>query len=166
MTSFVRRLINDTAERDSEDVVQEVMLGIWDAADVTLPLDRLSSYVYRSLRNKVIDIIRGRKNNISFDAPAGDKNGSETIGSLLPDLRYDAAGDLEKAEIREMLFDAIDSLKKSDREIIVLTEFENRSYDECSRILGEPVGTLLSRKSRAMKKVRNILNEIDFDMGD
>jgi DNA-directed RNA polymerase specialized sigma24 family protein len=40
------------------------------------------------------------------------------------------------------------------------------SFKECSRILGEPVGTLLSRKSRALKKMENILHQIGFSKED
>ena len=68
MVSYVRGLIDDMADRDSEDVVQDVILGIWDTADVTIPLDKLSAYVYRSLKNRVIDLMRSRKNHLSFDS--------------------------------------------------------------------------------------------------
>ena len=72
----------------------------------------------------------------------------------------------KKREIREKLFAALDLLKRKEREIIILTEFENKSFAECAELYQEPVGTLLSRKSRALKKVREILVEMNMDTED
>jgi len=40
---YVRRLIDDTAERDAEDVVQDVILHIFDRADIGAPIENLSA---------------------------------------------------------------------------------------------------------------------------
>jgi RNA polymerase sigma factor (sigma-70 family) len=160
MSAFVRRLVDDAADRDSEDVVQDVMLGLWNASDVAVPIDKLSAYVYRSLRNRVVDILRGRKKTVSIDAPAG-AGSSETLGEIIPDSRYDAARSIENDETRDAVFEVLDILKPDEREIVFLTEFEGRTFEECSRVLGEPVGTLLSRKSRTMKKIRALLGEYE-----
>ena len=95
MVSYVRRLITDASDRDGEDIVQDVMLGLWDAADVSLPVERLSSYIYRSLKNRVIDVMRSRREHLSANAPLSGEGGG-TIGDLLADTRYDIADDMEK----------------------------------------------------------------------
>jgi RNA polymerase sigma factor (sigma-70 family) len=165
MAGYVRRLVRGMSEADEEDIIQDVMLNVWSAADVTLPIGRLSSYIYQSLKNRVIDLSRKKTADISIDAPAGGRDGDSLI-NLLSDARYDIAGESERREISDMLFDALDMLKQEEREIIVMTEFEDRSFAECSEIFGEPVGTLLSRKSRALKKVRGILGESELYMED
>ena len=162
MAGYVRGMLGGMAEIDEEDIVQDVMLNVWSAADVTLPIGRLSSYVYQSLKNRVVDIARSRKPDLSFDAPSGDGDG--TLLDLLADVRYDAAEGAERERMSDMLFDALDALKSAEREIIVLTEFEGKSFAECAVIFGEPVGTLLSRKSRALKKVRALLEESELYM--
>ena len=162
MAGYVRGMLGGMAEIDEEDIVQDVMLNVWSAADVTLPIGRLSSYVYQSLKNRVIDAARSRKPDLSFDAPAGDGDG--TLHDLLADVRYDAAEDAERERMTDALFDALDRLKSAEREVVVLTEFEGKSFAECASIFGEPVGTLLSRKSRALKKVRAMLEESELYM--
>lgn len=162
MAGYVRGMLRGMADIDEEDIVQDVMLNVWSAADVTLPLGRLSSYVYQSLKNRVIDAARSRKPDLSFDAPAGDGGG--TLLDLLADVRCDAAEGAERERISDILFDALDELKPGEREIIVLTEFEGKSFAECAAMFGEPVGTLLSRKSRALKKVRVMLEEYELYM--
>lgn len=66
MVGYVRHIIDDASDRDSEDIVQDVMAGIFEAADITRPVENLSAYIYRSLRNRVIDIIRDRKSFARF----------------------------------------------------------------------------------------------------
>ena len=161
MAGYVRSMLGGMTEIDEEDIVQDVMLNVWSAADVTLPLGRLSSYVYQSLKNRVIDAARSRRKSISLDAPAGGDNRG-TLHELLEDVLYDAAEKAEREELSGLIFETLDMLKPAEREIIVLTEFENRSFSECAEIFGEPVGTLLSRKSRALKKVRALLGEYEF----
>jgi len=157
MVAYVRGMIDDAADRDGEDIVQDVMERIVSAADFTVPVENLAAYIYRSLRNRVIDALRGRRNDLSMDAVMGPE-GDVSIMDILHDARYDTAKELERREIGEKLYAALSTLSPEARAIIVLTEFEGRSFRELSRELDEPVGTLLARKSRGMKKIRETLS--------
>jgi RNA polymerase sigma-70 factor (ECF subfamily) len=53
LISFVHHLIDDAAERDGEDIVQDVALKLLSRADVLMPIETLSAYVYQFLRNRV-----------------------------------------------------------------------------------------------------------------
>lgn len=154
MVAFVRGLIDDAADRDGEDIVQDVMSGLLGAADITVPVENLAAYVYRSLRNRVIDTLRRKREVASLDAAAED---GASLLDLVRDARYDAAGELQKREIREALFGAIDSLTEDQRAIICMTELEGVSFREAAEVLSVPLGTLLARKSRAMAKIREHL---------
>ena len=55
LVNYVHRLIKDTSEMDAEDIVQDVMLNLFDTADITAPIENLSAYVYRSIYNRVVD---------------------------------------------------------------------------------------------------------------
>jgi RNA polymerase sigma factor (sigma-70 family) len=158
MVSFVRGRIADAADRDVEDVVQDVMLHVFDAADVASPVEDLSAYVYRALRNRIIDLLRARRNEISLDAENGEE-GQGSLSGMLADARYDTAATFEHSELLDSVFAIIDSLDDAEKEVIVLTEFEGRSFASLAEEKGVPVGTLLSRKSRALKKVRRELFE-------
>jgi RNA polymerase sigma-70 factor (ECF subfamily) len=156
MVGFVRRLIDDAAEADGEDIVQDVMEGPFSLTDVTTPVKNLTAYTYRALRNRAIDALRSRKDELSLDAST-ERNGDANLADYLSDRRYDVVGEAEKRELRDRLFRAIDSLGSDQRAIVFLTEFEGRSFRELSELLGIPIGTLLARKSRAMKKIRETL---------
>lgn len=160
MVSYVRNLIEDGTDRDSEDIVQDVVTGIFEAADVTRPIENITAYVYRSLRNRVIDIMRRRKEQLSLDAADPETGG--TLLDLLEDARSDMESDMLFEEFRAALFDTIDSLPDDQRTVIVMTEFEGVAFRELSVKTGVPIGTLLSRKSRALERIRSELNKYYF----
>jgi RNA polymerase sigma factor (sigma-70 family) len=143
---YVRRLIDDTAERDAEDVVQDVILHIFDRADIGAPIENLSAYIYQSLRNRVVDLLRKRKDILSL---------SEAILAS----SMDTADEFEKRELQEKIFQAMDYLNDEERAVVIATEFDGGSFRELSDAWGVPIGTLLARKSRALKKIRQKLTE-------
>ena len=61
MNSYVKQRIDDMASRDSEDIIQDVMLGVFEAADVSGPVENLAAYIYSSLRNRIVDILRKKE---------------------------------------------------------------------------------------------------------
>ncbi len=144
LVRYVRRLIDDAADRDAEDIVQDVMLSIFDKADVTIPIENLAAYVYRSLRNKVIDIFRKKEDVLSLQ-------------DVIYDAGYDTAREVERKELMDFVFRAVDSLPVEQRAVLIATEFEGWSFRELSKEWEIPIGTLLARKSRAIKNIKEKL---------
>jgi RNA polymerase sigma factor (sigma-70 family) len=158
LVSFVRGLITETAERSSEDIVHDVITHLFDASDITIPVEELSAYVYASLRNKIIDLYRRKKREISLNA-AYDNDDSLTLQQVISDARYDTESEVIKVDLRDRMYGAIDCLSEDQRAIVIMTEFEGRSFREISEEMGIPIGTLLARKSRALKTIREMLIE-------
>jgi len=144
LVRFVRRLIDDAADRDAEDIVQDVMLGLFDKADITVPIENLSAYIYRALRNRVTDMFR-RKRDV------------ESLAELVHESVEDASDALEQKEVRELVIRAIENLSDEQRAVVIATEFEDRSFRELSEEWKIPIGTLLARKSRALQKIKSEL---------
>jgi RNA polymerase sigma-70 factor (ECF subfamily) len=144
LVRFVRRLIDDAADRDAEDIVQDVMLGIFDKADVTAPIENLAAYVYRSLRNRVIDIFRKKEDAVP-------------LPDVIPDAGSDTDLRVERKELMEIVFQVVDSLPEDQRAVLIATEWEGWSFRELSEKWRVPIGTLLARKSRAVQHVRKKL---------
>ena len=145
LVGYVRSRIEDTAERDAEDVVQDVIEHLFEKADMTDPIVDLSGYVFRSLRNRVIDLYRRKR------APA------EELPGGLADLRYEAEETMDREEAREALAEAIEDLPRAQRDVLVATELEGRSFKELAEEWQTPIGTLLARKHRAMNALREML---------
>jgi RNA polymerase sigma-70 factor (ECF subfamily) len=154
LVHFVRQLIDDTAEQDGEDLVQEVALNLFRRADVMAPIENLAAYIYRALRNKVIDEFRMRREEVvSLDMPVTDDS-RLTLADILQDARESALQILEQDELKQRLRAAIDTLPLPQKAVIIETEFEGRSFRELSDLWDVPVGTLLARKSRGIQAIR------------
>jgi RNA polymerase sigma-70 factor (ECF subfamily) len=65
--------------------------------------------------------------------------------------------DLMDAALRESLHQALDRLPLEFREVIVLRELEGMSYKEIGDVTGVPVGTVMSRLSRARHRLQRAL---------
>jgi RNA polymerase sigma factor (sigma-70 family) len=161
LVSYVRRWIDDTAERDGEDIVQDVALNIFDRADLTIPIEYLSAYVYRAVRNRTIDFLRKRKRPVISLDRDNDENIEYSLSDLIFDRRYEAEKELEKKHLRARIYKAINSLSDQQKAIVIETEFEERTFRELAHEWNIPIGTLLARKSRALKKIRKILEKED-----
>lgn len=157
LLSYVHRLMEDTAEGDSEDILQDVVLNLLNKADITEPIENLSAYVYEALRNRVIDYFRRRRKNLPIDSPMTGED--MTLADVLYDTRFDTARIVEQQEIRNLLLKAIKALPEAEQELIVATEFQGVSFKELVNEWQLPLGTLLARKSRAIAKIKKTLSK-------
>ena len=160
LVGYVRNLIDDAAERDGEDIVQDVILSVYSRGEIASPIEDLSAYVYQSLRNRVADYFRKKREVVPFDG-SDDDDPNLSLSNILYDPKYDAFDELYRAETRERIFEAIDSLGDDEKAVIIETEFNGRTYREMSSEWDIPIGTLLSRKSRALEKIREALSDLN-----
>jgi RNA polymerase sigma factor (sigma-70 family) len=144
LVGYVRRRIDDAADQDAEDIVQDVIINLFDRADPTVPVQNLAAYIYRALRNKIIDRFRRRRETVAF---------SDAVSALGDDPLQEA----EKGEMLDRVFEAMDELSAEEKAVILATEFEGRPFKNLATEWGIPLGTLLARKSRALDKIRKRL---------
>jgi RNA polymerase sigma factor (sigma-70 family) len=160
LVGYVKKLIDDTAERDGEDIVQDVILSVLSRDDEMDPIEDLSSFIYRSIRNRVIDYMRKRRDTVPFDA-MDDDDSHLSLSNILHDPKYDAFDELKRKEIRERIFDAIGELNDNEKAVVIETEFNDITFRELSEEWEIPMGTLLTRKSRALNKIRESLADLN-----
>jgi RNA polymerase sigma factor (sigma-70 family) len=159
LVGYVRKMLDDTAARDGEDIVQEVIANAFNLADVNAPIESVSAYVYRSLRNRVIDYLRKRKiGTVSLEEVVLAESDLR-LADLLYDARDNPMLALEKKEMLHFLFEAIEALSENQKAVLIETEFEGRTFKELARAWGVPVGTLLARKSRALSNIRKVFQD-------
>ena len=161
LVAFVRSLIDDAAEREAEDIVQDVAFHFFEKGDIGEPIEHLGAYVYQSLRNRVIDSFRRRKPVESLDAPMG---GGEEDGLRLADVIRQSTGDpdvlVQNSELFDKAMALIRALPIREQAVIIATEIEGCTFAELSDRWEVPIGTLLSQKSRSLKKIRKQLKSI------
>lgn len=161
LVGAVRSWIDDEADRDAEDIVQDVMEGLFSRPDVTAPIQDLSAFVWQSLRNRVVDRYRVRRAIVSLDSPDDDGDGPR--GAAVADDRSDADRIAGQRELGERIDAAIGDLGDAERAVFLATELEGRKFRELAAEWDTPIGTLLARKHRAVKRLRAALADIDPD---
>ena len=151
--------MSDFEGKDAEDIIQDVMLKIFENVESGLNIENIGAYIYRALSNKIIDDYRTQKNNLSLD----EKNWSEnelSLNEILSDARYETYSEVEKNRIKERIFEAVEKLSPDQREIWIATELEGLTFKELSEKWNEPIGTLLSRKHRANSFLEKELSDL------
>jgi RNA polymerase sigma-70 factor, ECF subfamily len=127
-------------EQDAEDVVQESFLKAYKAQESFRGTES-KTWVLSIVRNTAIDFLR----RLGTTAPVSlDEHPYEPEDSAPNPERI-----LVERSRREQVRRAISQLAPEFREVIVLREIESLSYKEIAHALGIPMGTVMSRLSRA-----------------
>jgi RNA polymerase sigma-70 factor (ECF subfamily) len=143
MRRYARTLTGDAARAD--DLVQDAAERALSRASSFRPDSNLRAWLLTILRNIYIDQLRGRREIAvddesapwrTLEAPHG-----EVDGLVLRDLQR-----------------ALYQLSAAQREVLLLVCVEELSYQEASAVLGVPVGTVMSRLSRAREHLRVLLD--------
>jgi len=87
---------------------------------------------------------------VPFDESKIDGDIGEGFAGM-PPQREDVTAMLERQETRDLIQQALNELPDEFREVVILRELEDLSYQEIARIVQVPLGTVMSRLSRARK---------------
>jgi len=131
-------------DQDAEDVVQESFLKAYKAQE-SFRGGEARTWVLSIVRNTAMDLLRRYK--LRATVTLGDQGYEPQDHSPDPER-----GLLEQSR-REQVRQAISHLESEFREVIVLRAIEGLSYKEIASVLNIPMGTVMSRLSRA----RNLL---------
>lgn len=164
LVRYADRLVNKMAALDAEDVVHDVIVRFFARPSGTLPIDRLAAYFYRAIRNRVLDLYRTHQPMESIDASL-TAEGETHLLNLLADAQSDVVIQVEQRQLQEQLYRAINNLPANEREVLIATEFAGRKFADLAHEMNIPIGTLLSRKSRAISRLRMAFREIKNEEG-
>lgn len=144
--NFAHWLTKDRAE--AEDLVQETYTKALRGFTSFQQGTNFRAWIYRILRNTFLTSRTGLKANVSleFDDSSEPSAGPETPESIL----------IERSQ-HALLQETLGDLPVNFREILLLCEVEEMSYQEIAETLGVPIGTVMSRLSRARKALREAL---------
>lgn len=144
--NFACWLTQDRAS--AEDLVQETYIKALKGFASFQQGTNFRAWIYRILRNTFLTTQAGLKATVSLD---GDDAPAESATSETPESVLVAR--FEQQAIQR----ALEELPVNYREIILLCDLEEMSYQEISQALAIPIGTVMSRLSRARKAMRVLL---------
>ena len=135
---------------DAEEVAQEAFVAAWKGLPAFRGESKFSSWLYQLTTNAAIDFLRREKRHRAV-TPIDDEP-----EPAAPDTPQQV---LEEQEVSRALQQALDALSPEHREIFLLRQMRQLSYEEIGRLLGLEPGTVKSRLSRAKKQLRQILTQ-------
>ncbi len=146
---------------DALDVSQDAMLRFFTNLhrfDAERPV---RPWLFRIVRNLALDLFRRRKvrQSESLDSVEDEDGERQRLDPADPSVDLDR--DLLQSQLRRKLFAALNQLTPMQREIVVLRDYQDLSYQEIAEMLEIPLGTVMSRLHGARQRLR-LLVESDL----
>ncbi|MEN3037873.1 MAG: sigma-70 family RNA polymerase sigma factor [Candidatus Kryptonium sp.] len=139
-------------EEDAKDLVQETCYKALKNMSSLDENSNVKAWLFTIMRNLWINQRkRSQISPVQLD---------ETIEDVSDEWNINPEELLINNEVRQILMKALNELPDAYREILVLRYFEDFSYNEISKILNCPVGTVMSRLNRAREKLKETFLKI------
>jgi RNA polymerase sigma-70 factor (ECF subfamily) len=134
--------------QEAEDLVQETYVKALKGFSSFQPGTNFRAWIYKILRNSFLTSRTGLR--VTATVPL-DLEGDE---ENLPKVKETPESILLQRSDRELVQQALEQLPVAYREVLLLCEVEEMSYQEISVTLAIPMGTVMSRLSRARRALR------------
>ena len=142
LMAFARKILVD--EDDAREVVQKVFISLWERRQEVDLTTSLKSYLFTSVHNRSLNVIRDRKKFSAAEVP-------EVAGE------WDVSTQIESMELEGKIMEVIGSLPEKCREVFELNRFEGMKYSEIAEHLNISVKTVENQMSKALKILREKL---------
>ncbi len=138
---YARALVGDRAGAD--DLVQDTLERAWAKLHLYRRGTDLRAWLFTVMHNVHVNRVRATRTTdvLQEEMPELAQSGAQGDALLLRDLDR-----------------AIAQLPADQRAVLLLVTLEEMSYDEVARTLGIPIGTVMSRLSRAREKLRTLMS--------
>jgi len=143
---------------DAQDAAQDAFLKCWRVRETLGEVQNLRAWIFRVALNSAKDFQRSAWKRKSRPLPEDD---------LMMTAREDDTGQaLENREALDRLREAIGLLRPEEREVFLLRQNGDLTYEQIADIRSAPVGTVKTQMRAALQKLRKVLNpepEVDED---
>ena len=139
---------------DAAEAAQEAFLSAWQGLKFFRGEASFSTWLYRLASNACVDLLRKEQRHKAAAGPS--LNDADTYIEVAADAATPQEL-AERSELREQIEEGLQSLSPEHREVLILRELHQLSYDEIAQTLDLDTGTVKSRISRGRKALRNFL---------
>lgn len=152
--NFAYRLVGN--ETDARDLTQDAFIRVYRAWRSFQPGTSFLSWVYRIVTNLYRDELRRRKGRFQEEIP--DDNAPQEFGGERP-LAVNPIEEYVERQLSEPLSRSLQKLSPDQRQVIILADIEEYSYQEIAEIMGCSIGTVRSRLHRARALLRRLVQD-------
>lgn len=142
---YARALVSDRTRAD--DLVQDTLERAWNKFHLWRPGSDLRAWLFTVMHNVHVNQVRASRDHAVLDDEGSEMAVAGVQGASL-EIR-----DLERA---------LAALPPEQREVLLLVALEDMSYAEVASTLDIPIGTVMSRLSRAREKLRTLMHGTPF----
>ena len=141
---------------DAAEAAQEAFLAAWQGLRFFRGDSSFSTWLYRLTSNACVDLLRREGRHRAAAGPSLDDD--QDLNRDVQDVTaLSPQEEAERRELRAQIEEGLRALSPEHRQVLVLREMHQLSYDEIADTLDLDVGTVKSRISRGRKQLRNFL---------
>jgi RNA polymerase sigma-70 factor (ECF subfamily) len=157
LMNFVYRYLGDFD--DADDVVQETFVRLFRSGHAYKPVAKFSTWLYTIATNLAKSYLRRRRRHSVFSL---SRRGDERQGKDfdIPDNRYAADRMADSSIQEERIQQALNSINPKYRQVVVLCDVQELSYEEICQVTGLNMGTVKSRLNRARAQLQELLKDM------
>ena len=153
--AVVRSIIKRITNEQNEDLEQEVYCRVWKNSEKYKEKGTFSAWIKTISANISKDYLKSSQKKMSDNSTA-----DETVLTFVKSNKETPEEHLLKIERQKKITEAINQLKPKFKEVIMLYEIENKSYEEISQRIKCPIGTVKSRLYNAKKELAEKLADL------
>ncbi len=151
----IRKIISSITGSNNEDIEQEVYIRTWKNIDKYQENGKFKSWISTITANLCRDYMKSAYFRHSQNSVTEE---DELI--QIKDEKESIESELIRKQRQKQIMDAIDALKPKFREVIIMYEMQDMSYEEISEKIKCPVGTVRSRLFNARKELSITLKDL------
>jgi len=142
------------SHKDSEDIIQEVFVKVWDKREKINGYLSFQSYLFTIAHNSTISLIRKKIKDTDF---------TSYLKSIQNPLELSSGStQLEYKELNERLKNTINKLPERQQQVYSLSRNEELSYKEIAKKLDISVNTVENHMVKALKFVRDNMSSPSY----
>jgi RNA polymerase sigma-70 factor, ECF subfamily len=158
--NVIFRMLDDREE--AEDLTQDTFVNAYRAYDGFRHESQVYTWLYRIAVNLTKNRLDRRKRRraseaVSLDAPVEVEE--DALVRQVEDLRHTPDRSAQNTELERVLAGEVSGLRPEYREVVILRDYEDLSYEQIARVVGCSVQAVKSRLFRARSVLRKTLAE-------
>ena len=157
LTNYIYRFVGDWEE--CEDLLQETFLRVYRNRHSYRPVAKFSTWLYTIAGNLARSEYRKRKRRNVYSIQSVNRD-NEEYEIDIPDESFSPDEAAEGAIQDKYIQEALMEIPEEFREVVVLRDIQQLSYDEIAQVTGLPMGTVKSRINRGRTKLQALLKDV------
>ena len=144
---------------EAEDLTQDVFLRVYKARKGYRPRAKFSTWLFTIANNLALNHLRrkGRNPTVALDGGTAETSSLRPASDRLPGRDGTASAQMRKAELSDVVRDALEELGEDQKMAVLLNKFEEMSYAEIAEVMGRTEAAVKSLLARARTNLREKL---------